>query len=195
MHHSAEDPHGSFDPNRVVTLRAINDEASLVLDGIQWPHGSQVAKMSRTVHRAMCTGQNNVVDVGEYPMSSVMKAIEYCKLHSYEKIMNTLQFPLECNNIEDNIGKYDAEFVEPMKEDFASLLSLFKVAKALEMTSLYHLMAASIASFFRRRSFDDVRKDLNLSSSVSQQTIEGGDDAERRFSWAFDEIQKSKQEL
>ena len=191
--HSAEDL-GGFDQNRVITLRAMNEEA-LVLDGIQWPHGSQVAKMSRTVHRAMCTGQNNVVDVGEYPIASVIAAIEYCKLHNYEKIMNTIQFPLECNNIEDNIGKYDAEFVEPMKDDFASLLSLFKLAKVLEMTTLYQLMAASIASFFRRRSLDDVRKDLNLSSSASHLTIEGGDEAERRFSWAFDEIQKSKQEL
>ena len=164
--HSTEDLIG-FDMNRVVTLRAMNEEA-LELDGIQWPHGSQVAKMSRTVHRAMCTGQNSVVDVVEYPIAAVISAIEYCKLHNYEKIINTIQFPLECNNIEDNIGKYDAEFVEPMKDDFASLLSLFKLAKALEMTTLYQLMAASIASFFRRRSLDDVRKDMNLSSSATQ---------------------------
>ena len=56
-------------------------------------------------------------------------------------------------------------------------------------------MAASIASFFRRRSFDDVRKDLNLSSSVSQQTIEGGDDIERRLGWVYDETLKAKQEF
>ena len=56
-------------------------------------------------------------------------------------------------------------------------------------------MAASIASFFRRRSFDDVRKDLNLSSSASQQTNEGGEDVERRLGWVYDEILKSKQEF
>ena len=166
--HSGEDL-GVFDPSRVVTLRAAAmNEERLELNGIQWPHGSQLAKMSRTVHRAMCAGQDSVVDVGDYPIGVLIKAIEYCKLHNFEKIMNTIQFPLECNDIEDNVGKYDAEFVLPMKDDFASLLSLFKLAKVLEMPTLYQLMAASIASFFRRRSFDDVRKDLSLSSSVSQ---------------------------
>ena len=135
MHPTAEDLAG-FDPNRVVTLHVMNGEA-LVLDGIQWPHGSQVAKMSRAVQRAMCSGQNEVVEVVDYPMAAAISAIEYCKLHNYEKIMNTIQFPLECNNIEDNVGKYDAEFVQPMKDDFASLLSLFKLAKALEMSALY----------------------------------------------------------
>ena len=48
-----------------------------------------------------------------------------------------LQFPLACNKIEDNVRKYDADFVQDFKDDFGTLLSLFKVAKILEIETLY----------------------------------------------------------
>lgn len=50
---------GGFDRNRFVTLQMMNGDA-LVLDRIQWPLGSQVAKIPgtapRNVHRFRCGG-------------------------------------------------------------------------------------------------------------------------------------------
>ena len=39
---------------------------------------------------------------------------------------------------------------------------VFKLAKYLQINSLYELMAASMASFFRQRCYDDVKKDLDF---------------------------------
>ena len=91
-----------------------------------------------------------------------MKAIEYCKINNYEKIKNNIQFPLQSNLLEDNVSKYDGDFIAPIKDDFPSLLALFKLAKILEIEPLYQLCAAAQASFFRRRCLEDVRRDLNL---------------------------------
>ena len=57
----------TLDNNRIVTLKHAGGDL-IVLDGIQYSHGSQLAKMSKAIYRAMCTGQNSEVDLGEYPM-------------------------------------------------------------------------------------------------------------------------------
>ena len=49
--HSTPEVLGGFDRNRFVTLQMMNGDA-LVLDRIQWPLGSQVAKIP-----GMCTAQ------------------------------------------------------------------------------------------------------------------------------------------
>ena len=45
-------------------------------------------------------------------------ALDYCATHSFEKTMNTIQHPLECNKIEDNLGQYDAKYIMPIKDNF-----------------------------------------------------------------------------
>ncbi len=50
----------------------------------------------------------------------------------------------------------------PIKNNFDSLLIMFKLAKELEIEPLRQLMAAAIASFFRLRCMDDIKVDLDL---------------------------------
>ena len=45
----------TVDLNRIVTLKYAGGDL-IVLEGIQYPHGSQLGKMSRAVFRAMCAG-------------------------------------------------------------------------------------------------------------------------------------------
>ena len=66
------------------------------------------------------------------------------------------------NRIEDSISSYDYRVVEGIQDNFSELLSMFKLSKELGAESLRQLFAATLASFFRRRCLDDVKKDLNL---------------------------------
>ncbi len=70
---------------------------------------------------------------------------------------------------------------------------LFKLGKALKIEALYELMAASLASFFRCRCYEDVKKDLNFTNDSSQVSHES--DTERKFSWLFNEMEKMKEIL
>ena len=70
--------------------------------------------------------------------------------------------PMESRKVEDYLGLYDKEFISAFIDNFEELMTLFKVAKVLKIEELYQIMAASIASFFRRRCLDDVKKDLNI---------------------------------
>ena len=73
---------------------------------------------------------------------------------------------------------------------------LFKVAKALEIETLRELLAATIASYFRQRSMDDVKKEFGIIEYAPLITIDPAMmDVEKRFSWAFNENEKAKMEL
>ncbi len=98
-------------------------------------------------------------------MVLIKKAIEYCEMHNYEKASLLIQFPMSSRHLEDNVSKYDYQFLLPYLDSFDSLLSLFKVAKAMQIDSLYQLCAAAIACFFRQRCMEDIRKELCISNS------------------------------
>ena len=84
----------------------------------------------------------------------------------------------------------------PIKDNFQSLLILFKVAKALEIETLRELLAASIASYFRLRSMEDVRKEFGIVEYAPLITIDPAMlDVEKRFNWVFNENEKAKMEL
>ena len=73
---------------------------------------------------------------------------------------------------------------------------LFKVAKALEIETLRELLAATIASYFRQRSMDDVKKEFGIVDYAPLITIDPVMmDVEKRFSWVFNENDKAKMEL
>ena len=73
---------------------------------------------------------------------------------------------------------------------------MFKVAKAFEIEPLRELLAASIASYFRQRSMDDVKKEFGITEYSPLITIDPAMmDVEKRFNWAFNENEKARLEL
>ena len=44
------------------------------------------------------------VSMEEFPSQALILALEYCKVHNYERIENIIQFPMPSNKIEDNVG-------------------------------------------------------------------------------------------
>ena len=67
------------------------------------------------------------------------------------------------------------------------------MSKALEIECLKQLIAATIASFFRRRCYEDVRIELNFNDNepIDPAMI----DVEKRFNWVYNEQEKSKMEF
>ena len=98
----------------------------------------------------------------DFPSAVVHKALEYAAKHDFERTLNPIQHPLVCNQIEDNVGVYDREYIEGLKDDFPALLVLYKAAKTMDMECLKQLVAAAIASFFRRRCYEDVKNELGF---------------------------------
>ena len=66
--------------------------------------------------------------------------------------------------LEDNVGKFDYDFIQPHLSSFDGLLALFKAAKLMKVESLYQLCAAALASWFRCKCLEDVKKELGLQS-------------------------------
>ena len=70
-------------------------------------------------------------------MEALIKCLNYCTIHNFEKTSSFIEFPMASNKIEELVGKYDADFVLPIKDDFSALLSIFLAAKELQINSLY----------------------------------------------------------
>ncbi len=88
---------------------------------------------------------------------------KYCELKHYVKTTNCISYPLRNNKLKENLNTSNMLEYELLKnhlERFDYLRFLMKTTKFLGCEALYQFVAASIASWFRRRSIRDVAHDL-----------------------------------
>ena len=109
-------------------------------------------------------GQSEVALLNDVPELAVKKALLYCRLYEYSKQTSNLQFPLESRRLEDHASHIDMQVVGDIQDDMPMLLALLQAAKVLMIEPLRQLAAAAIASFFRRRSYEDIVKLYDLNS-------------------------------
>lgn len=92
--------------------------------------------------------------------------VSYCEANHYSKTSTSLQFPLAMNNLQDNhYINNDWPFIKEYSEDFQQLKELMRAARFLGVEAIYQLCAASLASWFRRRTMRDVNQVLRLEKS------------------------------
>ncbi len=80
-------------------------------------NADKFARMSGLIAKHLENSPHEDLKV-DFIVKAVEKALEYCIVHNFEKTMNPIQHPLECNRIEENVSQYDAKYIYPIKDNF-----------------------------------------------------------------------------
>ena len=78
--------------------------------------------------------------------------VDYCAKFDYSKIKSTLAVPMSCNTMQENVSPLEYSVIKDVCNNLDDLQNLFVIVKLLKIWSLYELLAASIACFFKSRS-------------------------------------------
>jgi hypothetical protein len=142
----------------------------------------------------MCRKIDRPLFATDIPEILLNHVITYCANKHFTKTTNGLQFPLKSNALKDNhyIQDSDIQQFGPLLDDFQALKDLMRAAKIMGCEALYQLMAAALASWFRRRTIRDVSNDLRLEYKnpyeTTQLTARDLEKAQRKFSHFLEKI-------
>lgn len=90
---------------------------------------------------------------------------QFCVNQGFTKTSTPIPFPLPCNELKEhrnNVLAQDLALISDYLDDFQTLKELMRAAKILGCEPFYQMIAAAIASWFRRRTIKDVDNDLRL---------------------------------
>eukprot|EP00347_Sterkiella_histriomuscorum_P016843 403351640 len=119
--------------------------------------------------------ERRIVNLKDFHSQVLIKVAQYCKQCEYSKTESILQYPLASRLIQDHIQQIEYDYILPHLDNFDDLLRILKLAKHLQIEALYELCCASIAAFFRNRTYEDVKKDLSFNNVfMSQSAASGG---------------------
>ena len=82
--------------------------------------------------------------------------VDYCEIFDYLKVMSFQEFPLVHNCFGTTCCDRELTLVFPLRNDLEFLQQIMVCSKYLRCETIYQLMAACIASWFRRRSTSEV---------------------------------------
>ena len=66
-------------------------------------HAEKFAKMSGLIARHLNSLSPEDLKV-DFVVKAVEMALDYCIIHNFERTINPIQHPLECNRIEENVS-------------------------------------------------------------------------------------------
>ena len=66
-------------------------------------HAEKFAKMSGLIASHLNSMSTEDLKV-DFVVKAVEMALEYCIIHNFERTVNPIQHPLECNRIEENVS-------------------------------------------------------------------------------------------
>ncbi|CDW72902.1 UNKNOWN [Stylonychia lemnae] len=154
--------------DQLVTIQALDQQIQIPV---------LVRLMSPALDQHLIKTPDEPYQLQDFPAKYISKAADYCRIFDYKKLDTTIEFPMASRKIEDNAQQYEVEFILPYINNFDDLITLFKLAKQMQIKALYELCAASIASYFRNRSFEDIKRELiyqgefNANSQNQQQSF------------------------
>jgi len=108
------------------------------------------------------------------------KIKEFFEHHSYEKPAS-IEYPLKSANLHDSISQWDLEFVAGFSRDEFQVF--YDMVDYLQIQVLMDLCGATIASWFKGKTLDQIQQDFGL--PPFSEAIEA--ELKVQHSWALDE--------
>ena len=87
------------------------------------------------------------------------KVVEFCDYHVKNGEMKQIEKPLKSANMAENVGEWDANYIEVTQE---MLFELLLAANYMDIKSLLDLASAKIASMIKGKDSEEIRKTFNI---------------------------------
>ena len=105
--------------------------------------------------------ENDPITLNKVDKKNLDRVVKYCEYHKWVKKETDLQVPLPpCEKYEFIKDEFERDFME--KIPIEEVVPLLEVANAMDIPALFELCAATAASQFRGKSYDECKKLFNL---------------------------------
>ena len=134
-------------------------------DNQRFDISKDIAYKSSQLINTMIDGDSTVAEI---PLPNVKgnvlhKIIEYMNYHC-DKPVTEIEKPIRSNNISEIVCPFDADFVQI---DDELLFDLILAANYMDMKPLLDLTCATVASFMKNKTAEEIRKRFNIENDLS----------------------------
>ncbi|CDW74175.1 UNKNOWN [Stylonychia lemnae] len=117
--------------------------------------------------------------------SYLQDIIQYCEHYNFEKQVD-IPRPLPSSNLAQELkDQFEVQFIQ--KYDLDGTIKMIEYSNFLNIPAIFELACASVASLFKGKSFEQVKKDFGLEDEVY--TPEEEEALKLRFPWITSEFQ------
>ena len=132
-------------------------------DGDTVPVSQEIRNMSKLIDDALTQEESEDAEVTlpDVETSDLKLIIEYCEHFKFAKTETDIKKPLVSKDPKIYItDDFERDFVG--KLNFDTICGLYSAVNVLNVPPLFELLAATIAAFFKGKTFDDLKKEFAL---------------------------------
>jgi S-phase kinase-associated protein 1 len=151
-------------------------------DSVKFPTSSQFSVLSGLIHNVL----QDYPESEEIPIphvsSATLSLILQFAAHHNHTLPSPLARPIKSKHFRDNVNDpWDADFIERLSED--DLIEMVLATNYLDMKSLMDLCLVKIASAFKDKTVEEVRKEYGI---VEEFTPDVEEKLKTDFPWAME---------
>ena len=111
--------------------------------------------------------ENEIIPIYNIPMPILVMVMEFCDHHKKDKDYKRLQQPLDSNDINQLVPKWDAAFIK--NYSLETCFQLIQAANYLAINSLIDLGCAWMTCHIKDRTPEFIRKTFNIENDFTEE--------------------------
>ena len=146
-----------------------NEITIVTNDSISHTVEKKIISMSKTIKTIMEGDKNaDKIDFDKINSPILKLIIDYCTYH-YDNPSKQIEKPLR-DDFEKIVCSWDSNFLKPLSNEL--LFEMINIADYLNITDLFELLCAKVASLLKGKSSEEMREILDIKSDLDSTDVE-----------------------